>query len=277
MKTRLLLPVVCLVLTVGAFDPALKPDTGAGSSKAVSIRLDGELLKTKSPPLLIDSIVYVPLNEFCKAMGSAFVQREDGLAAAISPGLLISAAAGDCYIIANSRYLYAHGQCMMAGNTLYVPLPPLAKAYGNVLIWSALTSTAYLIPKYGPVEDGGTFYDETDLYWMSRIINAEARGECMPGKIAVGNVVMNRLSLPAYPDTVRGVIFDDRGAVQFTPAYSGAIHCSPDPECIIAAKLALDGADVIGKSLYFNNSRYGSWAARNKQLVATIGNHNFYA
>ena len=278
MKIRLFLPVVlCLALVVGVFLPALTPDADAGAIKKVSVRINGMQMDMEPPPLLINSTTYVPLFGFCKTMGPAGAIADADSTTILTPDLLITASAGDCYITANRRYLYSHDVCKIIDGAMYVPLRPLAKAFGVMLSWSAASNTVYLFPAFGPIEPGGTYYDETDLYWMARIISAEARGECMSGKVAVGNVVMNRLQSPIYPDTVYGVIFDRRFSVQFTPAYSGAINCTPDTECIIAAKLALDGADVIGDSLYFNTVRTGSWAARNRPLVTTIGNHNFYA
>ena len=278
MKTRLFLPVaLSLALVVGILLPALTPDAGAGGSKKVSIRVNGSLLDMKAPPLLVGSTTYVPLYDFCNAMGPAAALRGKSSSTIYSPGLLIKAAAGDCYITANDRYLYTPTECKTIGDSLYVPLRPLAKAYGVSLMWNGFSNTVYLFPSSGPIDDGGAFYDEADIYWMSRIISAEARGESLSGKVAVGNVVMNRLRSPVYPDTVYDVIFDNRGAVQFTPAYSGAINCTPDSESIIAAKLALEGADVVGGCLYFNNVRSGSWAARNRPLVTTIGNHNFFS
>lgn len=47
-----------------------------------------------------------------------------------------------------------------------------------------------------------------DLYWLSRIISAESRGESLKGQIAVGNVVLNRVEEDDFPDTIPAVIFD---------------------------------------------------------------------
>jgi N-acetylmuramoyl-L-alanine amidase len=51
----------------------------------------------------------------------------------------------------------------------------------------------------GAIESGDTWYDEEDLYWLSRIISAEARGESLEGQIAVGNVVLNRMKSDRWP------------------------------------------------------------------------------
>jgi len=296
--------ILSFALVVGIILPVLTPDAQAGTLNSVaSIRIDGEYLtiantatrigstsdseisirvnnkrvSMQSPAMLIDSATYVPLNDFSKLMGTAKISQNNKSVTVSLPGLLIEAVADNPYIIANGRYLYAPTLCKIIGNVMYVPVRPLAKAFGARLKWTPDSRTIDIFPSSDPIAPGNKFYDETDLYWMSRIISAEARGECMTGKIAVGHVIMNRLNSSTYPNTVRGVIFDKRSGIQFSPAYSGAINRTPDQECIIAAKLALDNADVVGDSLFFNASRVRGWASRNRTYVTTIGNHSFYA
>ena len=92
---------------------------------------------------------------------------------------------------------------------------------------------------------------EDKLYWLSRIISAESRGEPLEGQIAVGNVVLNRVDSPDFPDTIYGVIFDDRWGGQFTPVRNGTIYQEPTEQSIQAAKLCLEGVNVAKDSLYF--------------------------
>ena len=299
---RLVLPaILCFALAVGILLPTLTPDAAAGASdtvasirvnvdyltmasitpqsdttsdSAVSIRINGEYKRMPYPAMLIDSITYVPLFDFCNIIGPAKITQDDESVTVSLPGLLINATADNYYIIANGRYLYTPTLCKLIDNVMYVPIRPLVKAFGARMKWIPDYRTIDFIPSSEPIEPGHKFYDETDLYWMSRIISAEARGECMAGKIAVGHVVMNRLRASAYPDTVRGVIFDRRSGIQFSPAYSGSINRTPDQDCIIAAKLALDDADVVGNSMFFNSLRTRS---RSRTYVTTIGNHNFYS
>ena len=230
-----------------------------------------------SPAILSDCTTYVPLYEFCGTIGPALMTQNGDSSTVIIPGMQIAAVSDNCYITANGRYLYAPTLCRMIDDVMYVPIRPLAKALCASVIWDEDAKTVSVSKTLEQFEHGGIYYDETDLYWMSRIISAEARGECMTGKIAVGNVVMNRLRCPKYPNSVHGVIFDNSCGVQFSPAYSGSINNTPDQDCIIAAKLALDGASVVGESLFFNAARVHGWAARNRTFVTTIGNHNFYA
>ncbi|MFZ5354252.1 MAG: cell wall hydrolase [Bacillota bacterium] len=120
---------------------------------------------------------------------------------------------------------------------------------------------------------------ETDLYWLSRIIHAEAEAEPYKGKVAVGNVVLNRVNSSLFPNTVKGVIFDDyKGIPQFSPVADGTIYKSPSIDSINAAKDALNGVRPVGAATYFFNpaKSAGTWIVNNKTYVGRIGNHVFY-
>lgn len=97
-------------------------------------------------------------------------------------------------------------------------------------------------------------YTNAELRLMASIINCEAGGESFQGKMAVGIVVMNRVSSKAFPNTVRKVIYQ-RG--QFSPVRNGILNKrlrqydagktnnSQWKECIKAAKQALNGQSYI--------------------------------
>ncbi|SCG83047.1 Spore cortex-lytic enzyme SCLE [Proteiniborus sp. DW1] len=119
----------------------------------------------------------------------------------------------------------------------------------------------------------------TDLYWLSRIIHAEAGGEPYRGKVAVGNVVLNRVASSDFPNTIKGVIFEYyKGIPQFSPVEDGTIYNSPSEESIQVAKDALNGVKPVGASTYFFNpdKAAGKWIINNKTYVTRIGGHVFY-
>ena len=63
---------------------------------------------------------------------------------------------------------------------------------------------------------------EDDYEVLLRIVEAEAGGEDEEGKMLVAGVVLNRVDNPAFPDTVREVVFQrENGTSQFSPAYNG--------------------------------------------------------
>lgn len=124
-----------------------------------------------------------------------------------------------------------------------------------------------------------TEYTSNDLYWMSRIINAEAESEPYLGKVAVGNVIINRVNSSEFPNTVKGVIFEYyEGIPQFSPVAEGTIYNAPNEDSIKAAKEALSGSKPVGASTYFFNpdKASGYWIVKNKTYVTRIGNHVFY-
>lgn len=118
-----------------------------------------------------------------------------------------------------------------------------------------------------------------DIYWLARIIHAEARGESYKGQVAVGNVVLNRVKSPLFPNSIYGVIFEYTGSVpQFSPVEDGSIYNTPNSSAMKAAEEAYNGSRPVGEATYFFNPKKasGSWIVKNKTYVTTIGNHAFY-
>ncbi len=121
-------------------------------------------------------------------------------------------------------------------------------------------------------------YDYEDLYWLSRIISAEAKGESFTGQIGVGTVVLNRVKSGQFPNTVKGVVFDKKYGTQFTPVANGSIYSTPTESAVVAAKMCLDGYTLSGSVLYFLNPRIStsSWIQNNRKYAFRVGNHDFY-
>ncbi|MDR1217308.1 MAG: cell wall hydrolase [Oscillospiraceae bacterium] len=265
-----------LVLTVVIF---AQPggDAVAVNSGRVAVYVDGAMVKTRTDAVIIKAQTYVSFREYSTVLGAdVVVHASGGAQRAYAPGLTVEVRAGDCYIVANGRYMYMPSGCIDAGDDALVPLRTLAVAFGAEVTWSGWSRTVYIRTGSGVIASGGSFYNSEDILWLSRIIYAEAGGEPMQGKIAVGNVVLNRRDSPMYPNTVYGVIFDKRNGVQFTPAYSGAINRTPSEDCVIAAKIALDGGNTAGGSLFFSSAYSKCWAASHRPLYGQIGNHNFF-
>ena len=109
-------------------------------------------------------------------------------------------------------------------------------------------------------------------------ICAESGAESMTGQIAVGNVILNRVKSSQFPDTVEGVIFDRKDAVQFEPVSNRRVYLPPTSQSVEAAKRALDGENVVGSALYFYAPALsqGTWINANRPYQQTIGCHRFY-
>lgn len=127
-------------------------------------------------------------------------------------------------------------------------------------------------------QDSSTQVNQDDLYWLSRIVHAEAQGEPYTGKLAVANTILNRVKSSQFPNTIWGVIFDTKYGVQYTPTVNGAIYNTPNADSVRAAREALEGKSVVGNAMYFCNPKKapGNWIMQNRPYYTTIGNHAFY-
>lgn len=110
---------------------------------------------------------------------------------------------------------------------------------------------------------------EGEAYLLAAIIQCEAEGEPYEGKIAVGNVVLNRVHSSRFPNTITGVIYAPK---QFSPVASGRLayrlEAGVNEECIRAATEVLNGKHITD-ALFFRRD--------NGSISGTIiGHHVFY-
>lgn len=192
--------------------------------------------------------------------------------------LTLTAKDGASYIVANGRYLFTSTPIYMKNGRMYAPVLLMAKAFDAKASWSNATSSFNITRGSGGILSGDKYYREDEVYWLSKIINAEAGGEIMIGKIAVGNVVLNRTRSSSFPNTIYGVIFDTKNGVQFSPVANGMIYKTPNSDSIIAAKICLEGYTISYDILYFVNPKIApnSWVSKNRIFYQQIGNHAFY-
>ena len=109
-----------------------------------------------------------------------------------------------------------------------------------------------------------------ELKLLANIIYCEAGSVSFVGKVAVGNVIMNRVKSASQPNTITEVVY---AKGQFSPVRNGSLQRAlssdkADAACYQAAIEALAGAQPVGDKLFFrrNNGRSGQ----------VIGHHVFY-
>ncbi len=115
--------------------------------------------------------------------------------------------------------------------------------------------------------------NNSNLYLLSKLVYAEARGEEYRGKVAVAATVLNRVAHASFPSTIAGVIYQS-GA--YTCVADGQINLEPDNESKKAAQDAINGWDpTSGCIYYFNpNTATSEWIWSRPQVL-TIGKHIF--
>ncbi|MBQ7376727.1 MAG: cell wall hydrolase [Clostridia bacterium] len=261
-----------------SYIPSSVKDKTVGAYEEIKVTAkDGSTLKGR----LINGTTFVPLRAFYDAHADATISYHAATrtATVTADGLSLTATDGARYLIANGRYLYTDTPLViLSDGSFYAPIRLLAKTLSLTVGWDNATRSASLTGKVTPLEHGSTYYDADDLYWLSRIISAESRGEPLIGQIAVGNVVQNRVASNQFPNTVYGVIFDFKHGTQFTPAATGAIYKSPYYLSVIAAKICLEGYTVSDAILFFYEPTASTtnWIDRARPFAFRIGAHRFY-
>lgn len=235
-----------------------------------ALTLDGAPLNVGETPIY-ENTTFVSLRSMVQQLlPDAQVRWEDGQAVAQSGELRLTARPEDDTLSCNINRIELGQPVRLEDGRTLVPIRPLAKIFGLEVSWNADTGEVALTT---PSDE-----DDDKVFWLSRIISAESQGECWTGKIAVGNVVLNRVADDYFPDTIYGVIFDERWGGQFEPVRNGTVYHEPTQESIRAAAACLAGVNVAGDSLYFLAPALtdNHWTMENRTWVTTIGAHWFY-
>lgn len=270
MKQRILCAALCLYLLVAG-------GSHAAAANGTTITIDGAALAPQTAVQVSDETTYVSYWPVVQALyPDATAVWEGGQAVVRANGLTMRIRPGAQYLEVNGRYLWVPGGFRTVNQVILVPVRVLCQALGASVTWDSSSGAVRIRSGSGPLRSGSSFYDADTLYWLSRIINAESGNQPLDGKIAVGNVVLNRVASPRFPNSISSVLFQRN---QFTPVQNGSLYLTPNAESVIAAKLCMEGANTAGNSLYFVNPRTcpNSWASRNRPYVATIGAHAFFS
>ncbi len=151
------------------------------------------------------------------------------------------------------KMVYRSGY-IFVDNQVYVPIKELALQLSYDVDWDPYSKSVlvYTNGRKGlPVRSMFRIpFTDEDLLWLARIAFIEARGGSEYKKLAVCNVVLNRVEDPRFADTVKGVILE---AGQFPPAHTeGFSDIVPSDDALRAARRALYGENNIPGVLFFN-------------------------
>lgn len=237
------------------------------AARPANLQVDGELLETSA--YVKEGTAYAPLRELLEALGDWNVWWDGSAARAVSEDASLSADPDGNALTVNGRR-YPCVVDVVEGRT-YVPLRLTAEALGGSARWDPWLDGAAVTSPHAE-------HDAMDYYWLARIIHAESGGEALEGQIAVGNVVLNRVSSEDFPNSIPGVIFDTENGVQFEPVANGTVANEPTELSLEAARRALSGENTAGDALYFFAPALsqGTWIDSSRTYRQTIGCHRFY-
>ena len=122
-------------------------------------------------------------------------------------------------------------------------------------------------------------FSDQDYEVLKRIVEAEAGGCDMKGRILVANVILNRVRDGEFPSTITDVVYQRS---QFSPVSDGRLNsCSVSEKTVEAVNRALSGEDYSQGALFFMNrirsrSSNVSWFDRNLTYLFQHEKHEFF-
>ncbi|GAU75522.1 cell wall hydrolase [Fusibacter sp. 3D3] len=180
-------------------------------------------------------------------------------------------------VIINNETLTMEAPTINVNNRVYAPLNFLIEQLSGTFIWNDRNLTLTIQSDQFKLDEADKVvltYTDEDLLWLSRIIDVEGRSTSPAMKLAIANVVLNRVKSASFPATVYDVIYQEGNYKQFPPAHkSSFLTLEPSKSSIVAAKKALTGENNVGDCLYFNNRPFSSKA---DDLYTIIDGEYFY-
>ena len=279
----------------------------SNASSNISIKVNGKYLSPDVPPFITNSSTYVPIRFVSEALNIKNIKwdAESGSVTIKSADKTLVLFVNKNYAYINNEYTRLENNALISNSRTFVPVRFISECFNAYVDWDDSTQTVLINSNKttssskpsnstntkpsssssnntvasAPSNSASQTSNYNDaVYWLSRITEAEASGEPFKGKVAVGEVILNRVKCEEFPNTIWGVIFDKNFGIQFEPVANGTIYNTPSEDSILAAKTALNGSNYIGECLYFLNPTIAksTWITKNREYYTTISKHEFY-
>lgn len=248
----------------------------------VCVMFNGSYIDFENEPVLINGTTYLPVRFFCEALSAEVDWIDLTQTVMVTFGNdVISFDIGSSTAYINGVPTKINGSALLINNLTYLPVRFIAESLGGEVSWDGNYYTAIISMENTDLAGNLKHtrpYSDDEVYWLAKIISCESEDEPLKGKIAVGNVVLNRVESNEYPNTIYSVIFDKKHGYQFQPVANGSINNEPVQDAYLAAKLCLEGENVVGECMYFLNPDKATsfWIVQNKNYYTSIGSHDFY-
>lgn len=127
--------------------------------------------------------------------------------------------------------------------------------------------------------------DEVEAHCLAQAIYYEARGEPLPGQIAVAEVVINRKDSRRYPNTICGVVFQNqhkKNRCQFSFACDGKTDTPPEgktwSKSVSLANYVMtdDSLRLTDAATHYHADYVSPFWSEHLQKTVSIGRHIFY-
>ncbi len=257
----------------------LFPTPCLASNASVTLSVNQQQIEMDTMGYIESGRTYLPIRFLVQALGARDItwhaQEQMALITTADNQLLRLSAGGSAASIDENPITFSKALPFHDGR-LFVPISELKDYLGFSISYDPQTIHVN-IQKQGIVinpELVAAPIDEETWLWLARIVEVEAMGQPMENKIAVANVVLNRVKSDDFPDTVYDVIFQIDVHTQFPPAYKdGFREIVPSDASMQASKAALQGVNNIEDCLFFNNRPFSGMQDR---LHKVLNGEYFY-
>ena len=129
----------------------------------------------------------------------------------------------------------------------------------------------------------GSSVDASDeeVWLLACIIDWEAGSESYEGKLAVANVVLNRVKSGKWGSSITSVIYAPKqfsgvsdGNGNPSAKFAARLSSGPNQACIQVAKEALSGVNNVGNYTFFRSLSIANYSSYDSYMI--IGSHCFY-
>ncbi|GEN33303.1 cell wall hydrolase [Aneurinibacillus danicus] len=113
---------------------------------------------------------------------------------------------------------------------------------------------------------------------FARLLYTESKGQPFDGQVAMAVVVLNRVAIPDFPNTVCGVIYERYGSIlAFSPVDNGQIGKPADETAKRAVRETMPGCDPNKGAVFFYNPELTSQSnwIRSHTVTVRIADHVF--
>ncbi len=269
---------IVLILIVFSFINILNVSY-ANQQIPVTVRVNNQIIESQDPNIIVDDRVFVLARDISESLG-ALVQWNnytrqvaivlDDRVIKMNIDSFTADVNGEIKVMDTMPFLY--------NDRAYVPVRFLSESLGCEVEWDGINRIVDINEELEATSRGETItedsYTKEDLLWLSRIVQVETGGSTIDMKLAVANVVLNRVKSNIFPDSIHDVIFEIDVYVQFPPAHRESFPTLyPSELSIEAARRALEGENNIEDCLYFNNSPFKT---KTDDLYKVIDGEYFY-
>jgi spore germination cell wall hydrolase CwlJ-like protein len=179
-------------------------------------------------------------------------------------------------------------QKRISGRPCARPIRSLARAgaAAGLLVLAGHPASAGMLDAEAVGAPGEVELAAGEVKCLATAIYFEARGEPARGQTAVAQVILNRVDSKAYPDSVCGVVYQNkhrRNACQFSFACDGKADTVREKRAWRKAeRIAEDVAEgrgilrEVGSATHYHADYVRPYWAKRMRRLASIGRHIFY-